>query len=286
MALFLLVTPQSFWADVTPIGFTSNTRNMTLPGHPGITFLSSPGITPTAVEMALGEPTNVELTGIYQTGSFEQYDVLAGKWSFAEIEVFSACWNNVNLGELVHFRGNLGEFKDFQQSFTAEGRGLLSRLSNDVSKATSRLCRVKVFRDAECGHTASTVTIDSVAYDIEAVVTPDGSFDATDTFIIILGTGLDHPENFFANGLLTINDGNNAGISREIAYSAAGDGTNIQLQLKRPFPYAIAGSEDCLITGGCNRTLEDCIKYENVINRRAEDWVPGIESANRIPPGA
>jgi hypothetical protein len=151
MALFIKVTPQSFWTGASAIGFTSNTRNMTLPGHPGITFYSAPGVTPTLADQILGETSSVDFQGIYQTGIFERSDVIAGKWNFAEIEVFSACWDNTNLGELVHARGNLGEFKDYQTYFTAEGRGLLGRLSREVDESTQRLCRVREFGDTRCG---------------------------------------------------------------------------------------------------------------------------------------
>lgn len=151
VALFVKITPQSFWTGASAIGFTSNTRDMTLPGHVGITFKSAPGITPTLVDQVLGETASIDMQGVYQTGIFEQADVIAGKWNFAEIEVFSASWQNTDLGELVHFKGNLGEFKDYQLFFTAEGRGLIGRLSRDVDDKTQRLCRVAEFGNARCG---------------------------------------------------------------------------------------------------------------------------------------
>jgi len=168
MNIFIKITPR--FGD--PVGLAGTTRDMTLPGHPGITFKAKPGISPSVLETALDEPTNLDMTGIYESGIFEHTDVLAGKWNFAQVEVFTACWANVNLGELVEMKGNLGELKDYQTYFIAEGRGLLSRLSNEVDPCTNRFCRVKRFRDGECGHTASTVTIDGDVYDIEYVDVP------------------------------------------------------------------------------------------------------------------
>jgi hypothetical protein len=297
ITLFILVTPQSFWTDISPIGFTSNTRDMTLPGHPGVTFKSSPGITPTVVEQVLGEAANLEMTGIYQSASFMKTDVLAGKWNFATIEIFSASWQNKDLGELVHFKGNLGEFKDYQQYFTAEGRGLIARLSNDVNKATQRSCRVKDFGDTECGKDLSgTVDIGGTDYDIRQVSvegTPGlggsrvifdvstfsgnipGDFDALDAFAAS-----------FANGKITALDGQNAGISREIAAGISeGIFPSMALYWKRSFPYPVTHGDLFTLTMGCTRTLESCRKYENAENFRAEAFVPGIEAANRIPPG-
>lgn len=297
MTLFVKVTPKSFWTGVSTIGFTSNTRDMTLPGHAGITFKSAPGITPTLAEQALDEPTNLEMTGVYKTGIIEQTDVIAGKWNFSTIEVFSACWDNVNLGELVHFKGNLGEVKDYQTYFTAEGRGLISRLSNDVNKVTSRLCRVKEFRDAECGHTATTVVIGGVTYNVtQTNVTGSpvsvGSqycaaiFD-TSTFAGTVPTApnLATYAALFTNGKITATSGPNNGVSREIsgAAEATGGFPYIRMETKRAFPFPIDTSTTFNLVMGCDRTIEDCKKFSNIVNRRAEDWIPGIEVANRIP---
>ena len=167
MALFVKITPKADWTGASALGFTSNSRNMTLPGHPGITFYSSPGITPTIVEQSLGETSTLELSGVYQTSIFERSDVLAGKYSFATVEVFSASWQDTDLGELLHFKGTVGEFKDYGTYFTAEGRGLIGQLSVDVSEVTQRTCRVKVFGNARC----KKVLTGSFTYDATSDVT-------------------------------------------------------------------------------------------------------------------
>lgn len=283
MALFIKITPQSFWTGVSAVGITSNTRDMTLPGHPGMTFKSAPGITPTVCEQALGEPANLEMTGVYQTGIFEQADVAAGKWNFSTVEVFSASWEHPEYGELVHAKCKMGEVKDYQTYFTAEARGLMSLLSNDVNKVTSRFCRVKEFRDAECGHTASTVTIASVVYDIEQdTVVFDHAGELIETDATVL-TGNPPPDDFFKNGKLTATSGVNNGVSREIASSQILAGS-LYLKVKRPFPFDLQAADTVHLIAGCTRTIEDCMKYDNIINRRAEDWIPGIEAVNRVPP--
>lgn len=287
MALFIKVTSKAeFGSEV--MGFTTNSRDMTLPGHGGVTFLSSPGMSPTIVEQGLDEAAQLELTGVYSSDSFSQTEVMAGKWNFAEIEVFSACWDNTALGELLHFRGNLGEVKDFQTFFTCEGRGLIGRLSQDVEKVTSRLCRVKEFRDSECGHSASTVTISATVYNIvetcnAITVLNAGSVECyTLTF-----SGNIPPDGFYTGGKITATSGNNSGLSREVSYSEFINTGNaltdyIRVYLKRPFPYG-ASLHGATLTAGCNRTIEDCMKFTNITRRRAEDFVPGIEAVNRFP---
>lgn len=289
MCLCIKITSKAeFGSEV--VGFTSNTRDMLLPvGHSGVTFYASPGMTPTIVEQGLDEAATLELTGVYNADSFTQSEVLAGKWAFAEIEVFSVCWNNVNLGELLHFKGNLGEFKDYQTYFTCEGRGLIARLSQEVNEVTQRLCRVD-FRGTLCGHAASTVTISAVSYNITHTGVEANVADMERTTVLLYFdgatlTGNVPPTGFFANGKITGESGNlNEGISREIAHSYM-DGGDLVIQLKRSFPFVIGTGPDGSYTlvAGCNKTIEDCVKFGNIINRRAEDWIPGLEAANRLP---
>jgi uncharacterized phage protein (TIGR02218 family) len=291
MSLLIKITPQTFWTSVSAVGLTSNTRNMTVPGHPGVTFYSTPGITPTQVEQVLDDPTNLEMTGIYQTGIFEQEDVAAGKWNFATIEVWSQSWQYPEYGELVHGKCKTGEIKDYQTFFTAEARGMMSQLSSDVNKVTSRFCRVKEFRDAECGHTSATVTIDAVVYnvtqtniavqsDVDALGDPNFEFSTADF------AGNDPPLDLFSNGKITATSGANNGVSREIAKQLADNDGVIQIILKRSFPFDIATSTTFNLVAGCTRTIEDCMKYDNIVNRRAEDFIPTVESVHRVPPSS
>lgn len=276
----------------TAIGLTSNTRDMTLPGHVGITFKATPGITPTVIESSLDEPTILEMTGIYNADSFTDEAVRAGTWNFAEVEVFSVSWQDVDLGEFLHFRGNMGEFKDYQTFFTAEGRGLLSRLSNDVNIVTSRFCRVKDFCDTQCGKAVTdTVLIGGNNYEIQQVNKNATPGIATNSIVFTLadfdGTiPVTLPEQeayaaLWANGKITGTSGANNGVSRELSVGTD-FGANLILYVKRPFPNTVSSGDDFTITMGCNRTIEDCMKFGNIVNRRAEDWIPGLETANRV----
>ena len=287
MALFILVTPRADWTGASAVGFTSNTRDMTLPGRPGVTFHSAPGITPTIVEQALGETATMEFSGVYQTGIFERTDVLAGLWTFAEVEVFSACWNDTDLGELVHFRGNIGEFKDYGTYFTAEGRGLIGRLSQDVTVQTQRMCRVRDFGNSRCGvNLAGTITLggDTLYLTQTLTLTAGGGTDLE--FSTVDFDGDPPPVDFFRNGKLVATNGDNQGISREIAKQLADNDGSIQVILKRLFPYPLVeGVTTFTMYAGCARRMEDCRKFNNAANFDGEPYVPGIEAANRIDSG-
>lgn len=296
MALAIKITSKSEFGSVVR-GFTTNTRNTTLPGHVGVTFYSTPAMTPTIVEQGLDEASVLELTGVYtdSTTGFVQTDVTAGKWNNATVEVFSYCWDNTSLGELLHFKGNIAEIKDYQTYFTCEGRGLIAKLSQEVEVVTSRLCRVKEFRDSECGHSASTVALTGFSPNVTQTNKTGGpvisigggvTFDISAFSGTVPTYGAQYTEWLlrWANGKITCTSGENSGVSREI--SAASEATGAYpyttFWLKRPFPYDIALTTYTLVMG-CNRTIEDCMTYVNITRRRAEDWVPGIEAINRLP---
>ena len=294
MALFIKVTPKDFATFSTPldtIGFTSNTRDMELPGHSGVVFKSAVGITPSAIEQKLDESATLEMQGMYTDGTFERNDVLGGRWDFADVEVFSAPWDVPDLGELVHFKGNLSEFKDFELSFNAEARGLMARLSSDAGLVTTRYCRVKEFGDSECKFTGSTVTIDSVEYGMQGLISSVSvgserrKIALDDIYYLPVGAATIQPTGFFDNGVLECSTGANEGISREVLRYEYDDGV-ITISVKRAFPFNINPfeSNEFVIKAGCNRTLENCQKYDNVINFRGEPYIPGIEAMNRVPP--
>lgn len=282
MALLVKITSKAEFGSVVR-GFTTNTRNMTMPGHPGVTFYSTPGMSPTIVEQALDEAPTMELSGAYIAGIITQAEVTAGKWRGASVEIFSTCWDNVNLGELLHFKGVIGEIRDYQTYFTCEGRGLISKLSQEIDKVTQRLCRVKEFRDSECGHTASTVVIGGTTYNV--VQTGIQAWSGGDVIVLqTLGfAGNVPPANFYDNGKMLCTGGANSGIGREITFNAAAGGGLMSFELKRAFPFTVSFGDTFTLTAGCNRTIEDCMKFTNITRRRAEDWIPGIESANRLP---
>lgn len=76
---------------------------------------------------------------------------------------------------------------------------------------------------------------------------------------------------FFDGGLMTLNTGQNAGISREVKAYVPGQWT-----LHIPFPYAVNGDEDYTIVAGCDKTLATCIaKFANWINFRGLPFLRG-----------
>ena len=282
LCLCVKVTPVAVFGGAgAALGFTSNTRDLILPGH-SVVFSATPAITPTQVEKSLDETFALELTGIFNSESFTEEEIIAGKWNYAAIEIFVVSWQNTGLGEWVAAAGYLGETKTMQTYFTAEVRGKLSLLSNAVEKVTANLCRVKVFGDTECKKDLSgTVTINGAAYNLKQTLTVSSVISNFSVKFTNPSPGI--PDAFFNNGtIMALGATANGGASREIKRSYFDTG-GIVVELKRRFPFPVVAGTQFLLTAGCDRTLENCVLYANVINRQAEDWLPGIEAANSVP---
>lgn len=292
MCTIFQVTPVGVWGgSASAVGFTSNTRNMTLPNH-SITFKSSPSVEPTTVENKLDEPSNLELTGIFNSDSFTEDDVLAGKWNFSEFKIFVVCWDfdvsdaTTYLGEWVVHRGFLSDFKSYQDYFKTESRGLLSLLENEVHETIGDVCRVP-FRSTKCGHVASTIELDAVTYNVEHDLTVSSVISSHQIiFYTLAGAANDVPDGFFDHGKITaLGSTANGSISREIKTSS-NDGSNITIDLKRRFPFPVEDAQEFRLVLGCNKTIEACMLRGRIVDRRAEDFVPTAEEVGRIPPAS
>ena len=304
MALCVKVTPASPYSTILDtICFTSNSRDMTLPGHPGLTFKATPNLVATTLETGLDEPGTVNLSGVFGSaaGFFQEVDVLTGRWNYCDIEIFSISWEDTDLGEVLWHKGLVGEFKSLQTYFEAESRGYMSLLSSISVIETASLCRVKDFRDSQCGHAADNVTIGGTQYNVVQGSLVINTVNNQLQFIVEMSTGgAEHnpPDDFWKNGKMTCNTSGdpNEGIAREVQLSEQDTPIAGQqrITIKRPFPHDVAALDTFNFVAGCSRTLDDCIKFSQsaddpgasgvILNRRAEDWTPGLETVHQINP--
>jgi hypothetical protein len=86
------------------------------------------------------------------------------------------------------------------------------------------------------------------------------------------GTGANYtnaPDGWFTYGTVTFTSGNNAGVIREVAsYS------NNTIVLFESTPFNIAPGTTLQIATGCDKTLRNCFRYNNVVNFQGEPYIP------------
>jgi hypothetical protein len=83
---------------------------------------------------------------------------------------------------------------------------------------------------------------------------------------------------YFDGGLMTIDDGANAGFSREVKTYVPG-----QITLQLPFPYTVEVGAAYTLVAGCDKSFATCKeKFNNVLNFRGEPYIPGQDKLIQI----
>lgn len=243
--------------DGTIMGFTSLDRDLALMDA---TYIAATGFTPTSIDsQASLAVDNLDIEGMLSAGSITEADILAGKYDFAEIEVFALNYREGSYGRIHLRRGWLGEVEIRNGQFIAEIRGLTQRLSQHIGELYSPMCRAQL-GDAKC-----TVNV--------APYTVSGSVSSALSQSKFLDNTRSEDAGHFSYGKVTFTSGDNVGLSAEVKESR---GAEIVLAL--PMPFAIAVGDAYSLQQGCDKTLTTCAeRYNNAINFRGEPHVPGLD---------
>jgi uncharacterized phage protein (TIGR02218 family) len=127
----------------------------------------------------------------------------------------------------------------------------------------------------------TTVEADGVEWLTIAAKTMPGILTGSTSRAVFQDSARTEADGFFDHGLVTLWTGGNAGVAREIKNYTVAAG---EIEVFLPFDYDIAGIEVYSIAAGCAKRIIDCRdKFNNMINRRAEDYVPGTDKANEVP---
>jgi uncharacterized phage protein (TIGR02218 family) len=254
-------------SNVSPLGFTNNTRDLTLPGH-GITFVSRRGLMPTTGEQSEGLATpNIETDAIFESSGISSQSVDAGVWDFAMVEVFLVNYKAVGMGELLWTYGRIGQITSEGKRFRAEALGLNGATSQQVVELTTPTCRARDLGDYRC-------QLDVAPFTFTTAISGTPPNNRTLTLAMT-----PQADGYFDNGKITFTSGQNIGVSMEVKTYVS----NV-ITLKLPAPFTMAAGNTLTIIAGCDRLAATCeTKFNNKINFQGEDTVPGIEALNRVP---
>ncbi len=107
----------------------------------------------------------------------------------------------------------------------------------------------------------------------------DLGIDTSDTAVygIYVDNGVCTPlggsTGYFDYGLITFTSGLNSGLSMEVKSYVPG-----QITLQLPFPYAVVPGDAYTMHAGCDKSLATCRdRFNNIVNMRAEPYLPGID---------
>lgn len=246
--------------DAVMLGFTNHDRNLSFDS---LEYKAASGFTPSAIENSPAlNVDNLDVEGILSSGSITEADIMAGRYDFAEIEIFQVNYQDLTQGALKLRRGWLGEVSFHQDYFVAEVRGLTQLLAQRIGELYSPSCRATL-GDARCKVDLEDHTV-------------TGSTTSIISRLEFIDSGRSEVSGLFDFGTLTFTSGDNAGIAVEVKeYILESGGGRIILALPMPFDIS---NDDYSLSKGCDKTITTCFdRFNNVLNFRGEPAVPGVD---------
>ena len=241
-------------------GFTEYDKNLTIDG---VVYYANTGYTPSAIASSNNLAVdNLEVEGLLNSDAITEADLIAGIWDYAVIEIFTVNYEALSEGKLHLRKGTLGNVKHNRTSFIAELRGMMQSYANVLGEVTTPTCRAE-FCDSRCKLNVNDFTVTGTISNV---------IDRRN----IADSGRTEADGFFKYGLITFTSGANNGYSMEVKeYTQAGGLVELILAL----PYLIEIGDTYTMVRGCNKTIQQCVSYNNAVNFRGEPHLPGIDKA-------
>ena len=203
---------------------------------------------------------DVSLVGLLAVSAVTASDIEAGLWDGAAVEIMEVNYADLTMAENVLRFGEIGEIQRNGQQFSAELRGLMAKLQNNIGRIVMASCDADL-GDARCG-------VDVEALRVSGTVTTATSVRA------FTASAMAQAADYFTFGIVTWVTGLNAGLRMEVKTFASGGVFTLQLSM----PYAIAIGDTFTVVPGCNKLgrAGDCkIKFANYVNFRGFEDIPG-----------
>lgn len=239
--------------------------------YDSVTYQSSVSYTPTTIDgTASLSVNNAETGGFLSINGISKADVVAGLYDGATVYFLLVDYSDNSLVRHLG-KGYLGEAEIKENSYTIEYRSLTQKLQQTVGRYYTAECNAQL-GDSRCGVDLNT-----------AELTKTGTVTSVTSNQVFAASGLpdsDTSDDYFNYGLITFTSGDNDGIACEVKdyNDATGEFTTFI-----PFPYDIATSDTFSVYAGCDKRKATCIaKFDNVINFRGFDMIPGADQINQF----
>jgi uncharacterized phage protein (TIGR02218 family) len=271
--------------DGVVLGYTTHDLPLTFDcdGLGVVTYQPQGGYKRSAIESQLGlAADNLELEGLIEDEAITDEDLLKGLYDNAELKFMLVNWQDLSQGVLKLRRGYVGTITVHRDTYVAEIRGLMDAYSAVLGELYTPDCR------ADLGDNRCQVSLDTpeftVACTVSAVTAPAPGDAGTSQFQVMPDLSHLVPEAaglpWFAMGKASWLTGANAGTAGEVKdWDGA---TTATLFLATPYPIAVG--DTLTLTVGCDKRRQTCKhRFNNIVNMRAEPYLPGLDAALQYP---
>lgn len=208
--------------------------------------------------------SNMDIDAIITDDHITEDDLLAGKFDYANVELFIAYWSNSQVGVLPLRTSWIGDLRVEGIDFRAELRGIAQKLAQVFVETTSLECRYDFcdvhYVRSHCGLSRAAF---EKTYTIQNVVSR-GQFTVNI-----------QPADYgkYGWGLATFISGANAGLEMEVTHN---DADLILLFLN--MPYTIKSGDQLKLLQGCDKSYTTCKDtFNNLVNFGGEPFLAGAD---------
>lgn len=251
--------------DGVVLGFTDHDRDLVIDG---VTCRAASGFSASAIEDQLGlAVSNLDVEGALSSEAITENDLCAGLYDDAAVTIFRVNWQDPSQRVILR-SGFLGSVTRGRTAFSAELRGLASRLDQSAGRLYQRTCAWEL-GDARC-----RVDLRASAHrGVGAVASVMTSFDFTASGLSSFASGV------FSRGRLTWTSGGNTGLAVEVKIHSQGS-PGAPLSLFLPAPRPIATGDAFAIAAGCDKRFATCRdRFKNAVNFGGFPHMPGNDFA-------
>lgn len=256
-------------------GFTSHDKPLVYSGLTYYTGPAAPSLSDLKRSAGL-EPSNAEVDGSFND-DVTLDDTEAELWSGAVVDVYRANWRDMTNGVELLAHGELGQITHDGRKYKVEMMGRAHKLGRVITRHYLPSCDADL-GDARCGVDIEALAVDATV----ATVTSNRVFTAA----IDGSPSTAWVDQYCTYGRITWLSGANIDRQMEVKEQTAAGSFELQLGMKRE----IEIGDTFRAYPGCNKQHKtalgvyagDCgVKFDNVINFRGFDEIPGIDKILR-----
>ena len=255
------------------LAYTDHDQDIT---YDAVDYLSTAGYIPSSVETKSNlDEESLSINGAFEVGNLARTDLLAGKYDYAQIEIFILNYADTSQGKLDSIQGRFGQVNFDDNQFTVNAHSNTKLFGQTVGRTYTTGC-VADLGDSECGIALANYTETGTVL----TVTDQHTFTASITDANGNGITVD---DWFTAGLLTWTGGDNDGRQIEVRQHSYSSGHTISLQ-ENMF-YTIQAGDTFSIYAGCRkRAILDCkTKFSNLANHRGFKYIPTFDQLTKTP---
>ena len=244
-------------------GFTDHDLDLEFEG---VIFKANSGLTAGTLQKTTGFAVdNTEVVGALSDAAISEVDLRAGRFDGAEVVNWLVNWKNSEQRSL-RFRGNFGEIRLSNGSFTVELRGLTELLNQSRGRVYQPACPA-VLGDKECRIDLSLPT-----RSVETVIKQIGK--PTEYFV---PSQPEFAERWFELGRVRIKSGRAEGMIAVVHSDLERDGFR-RIELLTEFDLLPEIGDAIQIQAGCDKAAVTCRgKFNNFVNFRGFPHVPSSD---------